>query len=375
MSKLSSLEGVRAVAALLVVAYHVQTIFGRFGAAAPFAGAFAGGHYGVDLFFVLSGFIITYVHGRDCGDPSRVRSYLVSRLARVYPAVWILSACALAVYAVGAGGAEKAIKLEPHRLAESLLLLPGYGDALLNVTWTLKYEMFFYALFALAVVDRRLGIAAIATWQIAVFALVAAGIDYRSVAFGFYLRPMCLEFGLGILTALVLARLQGPLGAVAVRATYATLALAVGAIGTGMALAIRLPAGPGALAEIALFGLGASGLIYALVRLERAGRIRVPAVLADLGGASYGIYLIHFSVATFVATALHRMRTPLGGVAFLCTALAAVGAGLLFTALVDAPLQAQIRRVRRGRPRLAPVPASRIRSVERSSRVAESRSA
>lgn len=79
MQKLKSVEMLRCVAAILVVLFHTETIAGTRMAKPPFDGAFSGGSHGVDLFFVLSGFIISYVHH---GDVGRRRSGLDAWLRR-----------------------------------------------------------------------------------------------------------------------------------------------------------------------------------------------------------------------------------------------------------------------------------------------------
>src|SRR4051794_40346773 len=101
MKRYQSLEMLRAVAALLVVFFHTEFIFGSRTPTTPFGGMFAAGFRGVDLFFVLSGFIITYVHRTDVGRPWRLANYAFNRLARIYPAVWITTLLAGSLYMAG----------------------------------------------------------------------------------------------------------------------------------------------------------------------------------------------------------------------------------------------------------------------------------
>ena len=124
----------------------------------PLGNFFSGGNRGIHLFFVLSGFIIATVHAGDIGRPDRVSNYLFNRVTRIYPAVWIMTVLALVLYDASFGGSEKVSKLQPWSVAASFLLLPQSGDALVNVTWTLKYEIAFYALFAVTIASRWLGL-------------------------------------------------------------------------------------------------------------------------------------------------------------------------------------------------------------------------
>src|SRR5579859_1761464 len=200
--RLRSLEMLRAFAAIFVVMYHAQGIVGvRFGAS-PFSGLFAGGHVGVDLFFVLSGFIITYVHSGDIGHLDRIGKYMFSRFRRIYPAVWIVTALAGFVYALGFGGAGASAKLSWAGMLDSTLLLPQPGEPLVNVSWTLKYEIFFYLLFSLTIIRLRLGVIALALWQIAALALYLTGEPHEWSWGAFYLRPIVLNFGIGMASAM-----------------------------------------------------------------------------------------------------------------------------------------------------------------------------
>jgi peptidoglycan/LPS O-acetylase OafA/YrhL len=84
--RLNNLQALRGVACLLVFFFHVA--IGEAGAGhglnplVPFQYA---GFAGVDLFFVLSGFVITRVNVRGLGDPARVAGYVTRRLWRIYP--------------------------------------------------------------------------------------------------------------------------------------------------------------------------------------------------------------------------------------------------------------------------------------------------
>jgi len=343
--KFRTLEVLRAVAALGVVLFHTQIIFGAAGGALPFGGAFGGGHRGVELFFVLSGFIVTYVHAEDIGQPTRLKRYLFSRLSRVYPAVWIVSAVALLIYAVGFGGAEKAAKLSIGPLLDGILLLPQPDVALVNVTWTLKYEVFFYLLFSLLIVAPRLGWACLGLWQLSSLAGMAIGPQHGWSWTGFYLQPIVLEFGIGMGAAWLVRRAGSiaMLNRPAVQWTMLTTGLAAFLAGLIMEGGSGRKIDP--FAELLLFGLGSGLTIVSLVLLESRGRIRAPRSLVRLGGASYAIYLVHFSVIKLVASIAAKLAfLPVGQGLYLASAGLGVAGGLAFDAWVDRPIQWQLRR-------------------------------
>jgi peptidoglycan/LPS O-acetylase OafA/YrhL len=315
--------------------------------AKPFLGVFGDGSRGVDLFFVLSGFVITYIHCGDWGRPGRVPDYLFKRLGRIYPSVWVVTGLALVVYASGFGGAGGAAKITPWNVVATALLLPQWDVSLVNVTWTLKYEMFFYLVFALSIIERRTGLIVLGLWQAGVLAVALSGTSYLHLLGGnvaaFYLRPICLEFGIGVVSALLLMRGGG---LPPVSAAFQWAGLLGGGAAFAAAMLFETYAGPAKLPDL-VFGASAGLIVTALVMLESAGHIRVGSRLAALGDASYSIYLVHFSVITLAfaaATRLHHM--PRGDLAYLAVALIAVGMGVAFDRVVDRPLRRRLRRAR-----------------------------
>ena len=338
MGKLRSLEMVRAVAAGLVVLFHTTVIFGQRSGVIPFGGLFGAGSRGVDLFFVLSGFIIAHVHSGDIGRPRRLGNYLFNRGARIYPAVWIMTVFAGALYASGFGGAGKAGKLTWYGGAASLLLLPQHGDALVNVTWTLKYEIFFYLVFAVMIVDRWSGFAVLLLWQLAVAVASLWFADSEASPAGFYLRSLCLEFSIGLVCAWLVSRPGFSARMAGVFLQWALLGAGIVVFVVGMGLEGRWGAAG------VLCALGAAAVIVGLILLEQSGRIRVPNLLVTLGGASYAIYLVHFSVITLLAVAvMHVPALPKDDVVFLAVAVCGVCAGVIFDRAIDRPAQRLLR--------------------------------
>ncbi len=311
-----------------MVLFHTQYIFGAATGRIPFFNIFAAGNRGVDLFFVLSGFIVAYVHGRDIGQPRRLPNYAFNRFARLYPAVWILSVLALVLYALGFGTADKAQKLGAWPIIASLLLLPQNDVPLINVTWTLVYELMFYVFFSSLIISRFAGIAILLSWQLAIVASAAPIRD--AFPSSIYLDPLCLEFGLGMACAWWLRR-----GAAAMRASAWIIMLASGIVAfiAGMALD---PALPWAGVPCAL---GAGATILACARIEQTNPTHMPAWIVKLGGASYSIYLVHYSVIKILAVILVNACVPISNVVCLACAAAGVGFGILFDRYLDKPVQ------------------------------------
>ncbi len=358
MQKLKSIQMLRGLAAVLVVLFHTQTIVTTQAAHLAFRGLFIGGFRGVDLFFVLSGFIISSVHKDDLGRPERLFNYLFNRVTRIYPAVWIVSGVALALYMAGYGGAGKADKLMVSNIIANFLLLPQLNDALVNVTWTLKYEIFFYLVFAVAIFNLRLGIALLLLWQSAALVLSALfSIEQLGLA-GFYVTSLCLGFGIGMACTWAVEfaashswlrnpALQWPL-------LLAGVVMFIGGIAAETVAAetvtVEPDAGIGdsigathAWDISALCALGSGVLILSLVLLERGGRIRVPNILAYLGDASYSIYIVHYAVVMLLVGAIVRHGAPTNDAVCVAVAGVAIIIGLTFHSVVDKPIQKFLR--------------------------------
>lgn len=191
--KLALIQALRGVAALLVVLYHLTTnALEKFGEVFLGGVFFFGGH-GVDFFFVLSGFIIYYVHHRDLGDASRIAPYLVKRVVRIYPIYWLVTLAVLPAFFVFphlGNGYER----DATVIVKSMLLLPQHHNPIVTVAWSLVYEVLFYLLFALAIaVGARAAAALGLLWALAC-ALLAG--DYLFSLYN-------LEFMAGIVLAYV----------------------------------------------------------------------------------------------------------------------------------------------------------------------------
>jgi peptidoglycan/LPS O-acetylase OafA/YrhL len=172
--RLRALDGLRLIAALMVAAYHYG---GRDGEVAKAWGSsprhqfptlhtwFAYGPLGVQIFFVISGFVICM---SGWGRP--LRSFFASRASRLLPAYWVAVVLVTAVFALPVV-AYKAVSPSDALVNLTMLQQPLGVDRVLGVCWTLWAEVRFYALFALCIVlpgaNRQRVILFCAGWTLA----------------------------------------------------------------------------------------------------------------------------------------------------------------------------------------------------------------
>jgi peptidoglycan/LPS O-acetylase OafA/YrhL len=337
MKKLQTVQALRAIAALVVVLFHSALILERekYGGHQVFGGAFSIGYVGVDIFFVLSGFIIVAAHYRDLGVPSAASRYFARRFIRLYPIYWIYLAAAIALGVVTGVAADW---LKPAELATAFTLVRISHEAPpISVAWSLYHEVLFYAAFAVAIWNKRIGIALFLAWMAAVVAAYFSGftapfLKHQDLV-GVITSLFNLNFAMGILVYLA-----------ATRGTIRPLWSDAGALlclVTGAALAYR----SGAEDYRILFGVGAAFLLLSCVSREQRGGANVSAWLVFLGDASYSIYLIHPLVLSAFAKVSNALQLP-GKVPaegqFVIAAITAVAAGCIAYVLIEKPLLARL---------------------------------
>jgi peptidoglycan/LPS O-acetylase OafA/YrhL len=152
------MEGMRGVAVALVFMVHYHAVFGALWPPGATAGPLAAvGTYGVDLFFMLSGFLI---YGALLRRPLPYRPFIRRRLERLYPTFLAVFALYLALSFLVPG--ESKLPAQPVNMAlyvgQNLLMLPGLLpiQPMITVAWSLSFEMFFYLLVPLLVYALRM---------------------------------------------------------------------------------------------------------------------------------------------------------------------------------------------------------------------------
>jgi exopolysaccharide production protein ExoZ len=241
---------------------------------------------GVDIFFVISGFVIVHASASLFGTPNGGSRFLRRRLTRIVPLYWALTTLFLATALLQRSAIHGETGGIGYVLA-SYFFLPwsrpgGLVEPVLGLGWTLNYEMFFYLVLTPFLLLRR-------TWAVlgsatALCLLVAAGqvFGFGAVQLTFWADPIILEFVLGMGLALAVASglvLPG----------WLRVAMVVAAC-----VALHLPAGgPGAW-RIVSFGIPGALMVAAAVSGKRPEFVG-PAMRAviRLGDASYAMYLFH----------------------------------------------------------------------------------
>lgn len=334
--RLSNVQAMRGLAALLVLLAHLGGLGGIRPQLPTFNASWAVS--GVDVFFVVSGFIMYHVTRNAWGN---FPHFISSRAARIYPLWWIcliIEAPWIVNYFTGSFD-----EYFPYAL-RSLLLLPALNPGgelypILVPGWTLMYEMFFYLSFALVMATQRRYVS-VKILLIFVCCYVArSAIHFDPATHVFLSQPIYIEFIYGIVIG-ELAERRRLSGRV-----VGGLLLAACAAVTVFAVCDRVSVGTFDPMRFLYYGLPAAAVVALAIWLEGLN-VTSPRALVVLGDASYSIYLTHEFVLLAVPDYLARLSFTLPGSASVAVVgLVAIGAGLLVYFCVENPMHKLARHV------------------------------
>jgi peptidoglycan/LPS O-acetylase OafA/YrhL len=350
---INALQGLRGLAAILVVVNHQIWLLGEKIGSSQRVIDWSGrlGHFGVVVFFIISGFIMVFTSKTAFGTPGGGRTFLLRRMMRIVPLYW--AATLISFVRID----FRSINL--HSLAElatSLAFIPFRGASgdmspVHGVGWTLNYEMFFYVLFAFWITKlRRAGLVGL----VATFAgLIAAHALFAHTAFpprvqdalSYWTSPIIIYFVFGVLLFVT----REMIGTSNIR-LKTSLATTMSGIALLTALYFVLDAYvPGASGiRTSAFAILVTSLAV-LVKQDHAvdgGLDKVVRKGCDLiGDASFSIYLTHEYLIDFLLHIRWQSAGALGlGVYYLAGFLGAIGLGLMLHRFVEAPLLEALKR-------------------------------
>lgn len=344
--RFETIQYLRFVAAALVVLFHEKRFL-------PdddiLQAVIKEGRVGVDIFFVISGFVIAGVAARA----PRPLDFALARIARIFP-LYALATVAMLVmrFALPDMTTLKSLLFLPQANADA----PSYGYPTLLVGWTLNYEMAFYAVMCVAIALTKRPV----LWTAAFFLATSAitflwGSEHSLSAYqepvlpfawlSMVANPLVLQFVLGIALFHISPRLpqmDGVGAVIAVLLLIATLSLA---------LLSPWTAGNG----LAGAGMFATPIVAIALLVEKAARNRPLRGLRFLGDASYALYLVHVPVIAVAA----RILPGTGWTEMVLVFLLAIAGGCLVHAYVEKPIAKALR------PLVArPMPAKPAREID-----------
>lgn len=349
---LVSVQCLRGFAAMIVVIFHCFPQLQRMG--------YAGNQHislssGVDIFFVISGFIMLVSARRS---PSRGSgAFLLNRAIRILPIYWILTSV-FVVIALFAPHLMNSSRFELIHVIKSYLMIPALHPVIpmywpiLIPGWTLNYEMFFYVIFALGLAfipNRGRGLSLFVGAVIAVLALVPLFVSVEGVP-AFYTNSIIIEFIFGMVAAefyIAGRRISAPVGGAC---------MLLGAAALLLSDYVAYPDIRGL-----AFGIPALLIFVGTVFTPWPSTGKIVRLFRPIGDASYSIYLTHMMTMSAMGQVWRRLiggAFPGNTILFIivATTASAMG-GFLFYRIVETPLTDWLKTATR-RPVTQNVPAA-----------------
>lgn len=327
-SRLQGLQALRAVAALLVVFFHIAgELTGQH--ATLFDGWI--GAIGVDIFFVISGYIMFRImNGTGQGlRPSLL--FLAHRIGRIVPIYWLVTLLVIIAWLLTGRDLIFANGVPPSALRFTLSFGLATVSPLVLVGWTLSFEMFFYVLSSLAIIAFRTILARFVFVALVLICLTAVG-QIFDLQRPFVLRSLILEFAVGGAIFLLTDRYRFP--------TWTALSAAAAAVIGGILLSSTHAYTHGSPFWVVVAG----SAVFAAIVAERAVPWHRFSLGQALGDASYSLYLTHLYVLIAISALVFESGlAPTGGglgrfVVLILVPLAACPVALLVYAKVERPL-------------------------------------
>ena len=281
---IKNLQFLRAIASLLVVIFHNQFIPYKFGL------------FGVDLFFVISGFIVTNVIFKNS------KKFFLKRLIRILPTYYIFTLIVIILYHFNFLEANLIVNFSS--IIKSMLFIPysfSNSGPILSNGWTLNYEMFFYLItsFSILLFKKPIQIVIFCICILILFCIAPYCIfnnsNYINYYLNYYSNPIIIEFLLGIIVFLIIQKSK--------------LIIKNNIISIISKLTIFILFGLMIIMEIYQFqqyrlffyGIPSSILVLCYILTEnKFKQTKIYLFFVKLGDASYIMYLLHPLILKFI---------------------------------------------------------------------------
>lgn len=282
-----SIQALRAIAATMVVVFHAVNHLHARNLIPEIPGIIDIGRAGVDIFFIISGFIMVWICGQKFGTPNAPKDFIIKRIIRVAPTYWIytLLMAILAFLFPHLISQGKTVSIQ-HLLA-SLSFVPwennvGQLKPILSVGWTLNFEMYFYVIFGTLLFLKETYFLPILT-TLLIFGISIGSVFTPPPLLSVITSPLLIEFLLGCTIAIYYK--YGP----RIPNSLLIIILLIGLsslITTGIISSSWLP-------RVVKWGIPSALIVASIVFLERAQLFRPSTLLTTLGNSSYSLYLSH----------------------------------------------------------------------------------
>jgi len=322
----TGIQALRFVAAMLVVLAHSTAMVNERMHLDMFK--WRAGWSGVDIFFVISGFVMTISSGGLTQRVDGWKIFITRRLIRIVPLYWVATTIKLATILVLPSLALDS-PLELWNTIASYLFFPTFDDKsllaapLLKVGWTLNYEMLFYVIFTIALFLGKSPL----KFTAVIFALAVAINIFSTPSVPFiygFLEPILMEFVMGMLVAKLCLRVNTINAVVNIEARHGAknfidkllqyisttkVSAIIGAVAVLASFIIMFNCAQQPMWwRWAYWGLPSMVIVAVIALWEPALRKVIPKLLATLGDSSYSLYLFHTFTVPLLGTLMLKLK-------------------------------------------------------------------
>lgn len=336
-----SIQYLRGIAALLVVFFHVFLDISKYNSDSFFLNFYDlryFGQIGVDVFFVISGFIMMYIHGEDFQKNNITINFLKKRIIRVVPLYWILTTftAVLLFFRPSIFGGGKAFDL--YHVISSYLFIPAHNSIgltmpILGPGWSLNYEMYFYILFSLFLLfPKKYFIGTISI--LFTTSIFCSLIPTDNPVINMVTNPMLFEFLFGIYIAFFFLKNK-------LQNYFLPLGLGVILLLVNIYIHLNLHY------RVFFYGITSSLFVIGLLAYEQRIGFRKPnKVLMFLANISYSLYLSHvFSYKIILRIIPNHLITSYPDSVVIFTIIGSIIIGYVTHKLIEIPASKILKRL------------------------------
>jgi len=325
---LNNIQALRGIAALMVLCHHALPHFYAMGlsnAVFEFIAKFS--YIGVDVFFVISGFVMAKTTEGQESNVTNGTMFLGKRFSRIYLGYWPVFAMAIVLFLIYEPKA-----LENKELIQSFFLVnANMFDLVIAPSWSLTYELYFYCLIALPFFFSFIQVKRLLLFMLVLILIKQATTDLGTNPFlDFFFSTLLFEFCAGYFLCVYLKHMATK------RLLIPALILGVGSLLCGVYINI----GYGYL-RVLTFGFFAFSLVWLSLILEKNGVWRAKGLIKKTGDFSYTLYLTHtVFLAWFFWSGLRELfvRHAMPAVGFCLMLLSIILVSWLIYSVLERPL-------------------------------------
>jgi len=348
MKIINNIQGLRGIAVLLVLFVHVGLVEKKYSLHPILPDWIQFGMSGVDIFFVISGFIMMSITMTKRKDIENAFTFLYSRVVRIYPIYWFYTTLILIVAFMYPEWVNSSSSVESNIL-KSFLLLPQTTAPLLQVGWTLIHEMYFYVGFFIVLLFLRSNKAivfSVLVWGVTIVVLDTL-FEFTNPIYKIVVHPLTLEFIGGVFIAYIVPKESSKLSVLTWKIIFIISLLFL--LINYLQFQDTYTVDPFGWWRVLWFGLPALLLMYASLVLEKRGKI-LPTWINSIGDRSYTIYLAHILVLNAVGKVwqLFAFESTVMSVLFIVVLIASTLIyGKYAYTFVEVPMLNKLRKFRK----------------------------